>query len=47
MLLTKIEQFLRSVDLKGYREKFKPIKIVEMDLPKEVQAINIQYYYSK
>ena len=49
MLLTKFEQFLESVDLKGYREKYRPIKIVEMDLPKEIQAINILYkvYWDK
>ena len=43
MLLNKFEEFLQSVDLKGYREKYRPIKIVEMDLPKEIQAINLLY----
>ena len=43
MLLTKFEQFLESVDLKAYREKYRPIKIVEMDLPKEIQAIEMLY----
>ncbi|TSC67986.1 MAG: type II restriction enzyme TaqI [Parcubacteria group bacterium Gr01-1014_72] len=43
MLLKKFEQFLESVDLKAYREKYRPIKIVEMDLPKEIQAINMLY----
>ena len=49
MLLNKFEQFLESVDLKGYREKYRPIKIVEMDLPKEIQAINMLYkvYWDK
>lgn len=49
MLLNKFEQFLKSVDLKGYREKYRPIKIVEMDLPKEIQAINMLYevYWKK
>ncbi len=49
MLITKFDQFLRSVDLKGYRDKYRPIKIVEMDLPKEIQAINMLYkvYWSK
>lgn len=43
MLLNEYNQFLQSVDLKGYRERYRPIKIVEMDLPKEVQAINMLY----
>lgn len=49
MLLKKFEQFLESVDLKGYREKYRPIKIVEMDLPREIQAINMLYkvYWEK
>jgi len=49
MLREKFEKFLQSVDLSGYREKYRPIKIVEMDLPKEVQAINILYkvYWDK
>ena len=36
MLLEKFEKFLQSVDLKAYREKYRPIKIVEMDLSKEI-----------
>jgi len=49
MLREKFEKFLQSVDLKAYREKYRPIKIVEMDLPKEVQAINLLYkvYWNK
>lgn len=49
MLLIKFEQFLESVDLSSYRKKYRPIKIVEMDLPKEIQAINILYevYWKK
>lgn len=43
MLLEKFEKFLQSVDLNTYREKYRPIKIVEMDLPKEIQAIGILY----
>jgi len=48
-LSEKFEKFLGSVDLKGYREKYRPIKIVEMDLPKEIQAINMLYdvYWAK
>ena len=43
MLVQKFDNFLQSVDLKAYREKYRSIKIVEMDLPKEVQAINMLY----
>ena len=42
MLVQKFDSFLQSVDLKSYRDMYRPIKIVEMDLPKEVQAINIR-----
>ena len=49
MLLNKFNNFLQSVNLKFYRDKYRPIKIVEMDLPKEVQAINMLYkvYWDK
>ena len=49
MLVQKFDNFLQSVDLKSYRDKYRPIKIVEMDLPKEVQAINMLYkvYWDK
>jgi len=43
MLLNKFEKFLQSVDLIAYREKYRPIKLVEMDLPKEIQAIAMLY----
>ena len=43
MLVQKFDNFLQSVDRKSYRDKYRPIKIVEMDLPKEVQAINMLY----
>lgn len=43
MLLKKFEKFLESVDLAGYRKKYSRIKIVEMDLPKEIQAIELLY----
>ena len=39
----KFERFLQSVDLKAYREKYMPIKIVEMNLPKSIQAIELLY----
>lgn len=41
--LKEFEGLLRSVDLQGYRERYRPIKIVEMDLPKEIQAIGLLY----
>jgi hypothetical protein len=49
MLVKKFDKFLQSVDLKSYRDKYRPIKIVEMDMPKEVQAISMLYkiYWDK
>ncbi len=49
MLVKKFDDFLQSVDLKFYRDKYRPIKIVEMDLPKEIQAIEMLYqvYWSQ
>lgn len=43
MLAQKFNNFLQSVDLEFYRDKYRPIKIVEMDLPKEIQAIDALY----
>jgi hypothetical protein len=43
MLVEKFEKFLESVDLKSYRKKYSRIKIVEMDLPKDIQAIELLY----
>ncbi|MEK7609608.1 MAG: TaqI family restriction endonuclease [Patescibacteria group bacterium] len=43
MLVQKFDKFLQSVDLKAYREKYMPIKIVEMNLPKSIQAIELLY----
>lgn len=49
MYLAKFSKFLESVDLPAYRDKYRPIKIVEMDMPKEVQAIGLLYkiYWSE
>lgn len=44
MLLNKLNNFLQSVDLKAYREKYMSIKIVEMNLPKSIQAIELLYH---
>lgn len=41
--LTKFTEFLGMVDLAKYRERFLPIKIVEMDLPRGIQAISLLY----
>jgi len=43
MLLEKFDKFLQSVELMAYREKYMPIKIVEMNLPKSIQAIELLY----
>lgn len=43
MLLNKFDNFLQLVDLIAYRDKYRPIKLVEMDLPKEIQAIAMLY----
>ena len=49
MLLNEFQKFLEQLDLKAYRDKYRSIKIVEMDLPKEIQAINMLYeiYWKK
>lgn len=48
-LAEKFEKFLEAVTLNAYREKYRPIKLVEMDLPKEIQAISLLYkiYWDK
>src|SRR3990167_9093433 len=43
MSIEKFDKFLQSVDLGAYRDKYRSIKIVEMDLSKEIQAIGILY----
>lgn len=43
MKLQQFDKFLQEVDLTGYREKYRPIKIVEMDLPRDIQAIEMLY----
>ncbi len=48
-LAEKLEQFLEFVNLNAYRGKYRQIKLVEMDLPKEIQAISLLYktYWDK
>ena len=41
--LQEFTEFLKTVDLKEYRKKYASIKIVEMDLPKDIQAIILLY----
>lgn len=43
MHLEKLENFLKTVNLQNCRRRFLPIKIVEMDMPKEIQALNLLY----
>ncbi|KKU94326.1 MAG: Type II restriction enzyme TaqI [Candidatus Jorgensenbacteria bacterium GW2011_GWA1_48_13] len=47
--LQKFNDLLEKVDLVGYRKRYQPIKIVEMDLPKEIQAVSLLYeiYWDK
>jgi len=50
--MTKLQEFtdfLKTVDLKGYRQKYSKIKILEMDMPKNIQAISLLYkvYWSE
>lgn len=49
MYLQEFEKFLQTIDLDSYREKFRVVKIVEMDLPKNIQAISLLYeiYWDK
>ncbi len=49
MYLQKFDKFLKTVNLKGYRKKYSHIKIVEMDLSKDIQAIELLYkmYWDK
>ena len=42
-LLENINNFLASVDVQTYREKYSHIKLVELDLPKNIQAIRHLY----
>ena len=39
----KFKQFLASVDLAKYRTMYQPIKLVEMDLPKNIQLLDSLY----
>ncbi len=41
--LSQFEDLLKAVDLAAYRKKYQPIKLVEMDLPKDIQALDLLY----
>ncbi|MCK5510240.1 TaqI family restriction endonuclease [Candidatus Parcubacteria bacterium] len=43
MYIEKFDKFLQTVPLKDYRKKYSSIKIVEMDLSKDIQAIELLY----
>ena len=43
MNLEKFNKFLKTIDLQCYRKKYSRIKIVEMDLDKDIQAITLLY----
>jgi hypothetical protein len=43
MNLKKFDAFLKTVDLRGFRKKYSRIKIVETDLSKDIQAIELLY----
>ena len=41
--LKRFEKFLATINLAAYREKYSPIKVVELDLPKDIQPLKIMY----
>lgn len=43
MNMEQFEKFLETIKLSDYRNLYRPIKLVEMDLPKEIQAIALLY----
>lgn len=47
--LDKFEEFLKQIDLNKYRKLYSKIKLVELDLPRNIQAINhlYEYYWTK
>ncbi|MBE8182608.1 MAG: TaqI family restriction endonuclease [Candidatus Portiera sp.] len=43
--LEEFNQFLGQIDLGSYREKYSKIKLVELDMPRNIQAISLLYEY--
>ncbi len=41
--ISSFETFLQTVDLAAYRALYSSVKIVEMDLPKNIQAVQLLY----
>ena len=41
----KFDNFVKTINLEKYREQYSHIKIVEMDLPKNIQALKSLYKY--
>lgn len=41
--LERFESFLGDIDLDAYRERYKDIKIVELDTPKNIQVLAAIY----
>lgn len=41
--LKRLENFIEEINLETYRKKYKDIKTVEMDMPKNVQALSLFY----
>lgn len=41
----KIDEFVKTIDLDRYREEYASIKIVEADLPRDIQALDTIYKY--
>ena len=41
--LTRFNRFLSRIDVDGLREKYRKIKLVELDMPKNVQALERPY----
>lgn len=39
----RFEQFLRGINLADYRKKYLPIKILEMNMPRDTQALDTLY----
>mgnify|MGYP002766390796 CR=1 FL=1 len=43
--LQKFDDFVKKIDLETYRKKYSHLKIVEMDLPRSIQALKTLYKY--
>ncbi len=41
--LQRFNEFLSTIDLAGYRARYQPIKLVELDLPRNIHALNHLY----